>query len=190
MKILDLLRNPLIRSVGVAIILYFALFADKTNPESLGNRLAPETIKKNFAEAKEKGKFIITNVKTAQEQLKDLDEKKAREAAQEKLKNSNAELQISCGDNVEISYGVFTKNGKQLEFIDSERLTIGKKLNPFLEKNIIGLKQDETRNINIPQDFQTDDLQLLQLLKNNSDLHYQVTLLHLQKTAGSGISCD
>ncbi len=65
MKIFNLGNHPLVKVVGISAILYFALFANKENPESLGNRLSSEKIKKNVSEVKEKSHFIITNLEMA-----------------------------------------------------------------------------------------------------------------------------
>lgn len=67
---MKLLQNPLIKLIGIVAIIYFALFADKRNPASLGNRVSLERVKENLGEMEEKGKFIAGNVKAAREYAK------------------------------------------------------------------------------------------------------------------------
>lgn len=69
MNIHDLLRNPLIKWAGIAIILYFALFANTKDPRTLGSRLSSENVKKGLSDVKEKTSFIATSVKEAKKQV-------------------------------------------------------------------------------------------------------------------------
>lgn len=181
MKVFELLKNPFIKIIGVILVLYFALFADKRNPQSLGNRLSTENIKKNFNEAQRQGRFIASNIRAAKKYNQEQELKRQR-GLTEKISFSDLEVgkgeqKAACGDEVEISYGVYDQNGNQLEFIDLEKLVIGSKRNEILEKNIIGMNRDGIRNILIPQYFPATDKKLLNFLKiSNSPLKYQVTL--------------
>ena len=65
-NIFGLLRIPLVRFIGAGVILYFALFSNKHEPESLRNRISKERIDQNLHDISENGRFIISNVKTAQ----------------------------------------------------------------------------------------------------------------------------
>jgi hypothetical protein len=200
MKIFELLKNPLLKFPLIAVILYFGLFHDKKNPESLGNRLSTANIKKNFNEAREKTKFIAVNVQQAQEFKKKqiegaiiADKVKKEEVA---LLIDDAEIGIgpetlACDDVAQISYAIYNKIGKQLVFIATEKLAIGKKVNPLIDKNIIGMKKGGIRNIKVPHDFKTTDQKLLQLLKfNEGNLKYQVTLLDFTKSLDPHAVCD
>jgi len=200
MKILEILRNPLIKAIGIITILYFGLFSNKSNPDSLGSRLSSEKIKKNFSEAKEKSKFIITSVQSAQEAAK---EQKARQdlgniSAQNSPKTSTEDLDIgegedslSCGSEAEIIYSIYGKDDKQLESPSKpEKLLIGSNKNQMVESNIIGMKTSGIRIIKIPQDFQTNDKKLSELLKfYQTDLKYQITLLSFTKDVDPAASC-
>lgn len=196
MKIFELLRNPLIKTIGIALVLYFALFANKEKPESLGNRLSSENIKKSFSEAQNQGKFIITNVKIAQEIAKEKAEEQKlasqniSDIATSDLEIGAGEQSVACGDEVEISYGIYTKSGKQLEFLNSKKFVIGENQNPVIEKNIIGMKRGGIREINIPYNYRTEDKKLIELLKfNATDLKYQITLLSIVKGISSTLIC-
>lgn len=196
MKIFELLRNPLIKTIGIVLVLYFALFANKEKPESLGNRLSSENIKKSFGEAQNQSKFIITNVKIAQEIAKEKAEE--QKSAQQNISDITTndleigaeEQAVACGDEIEIAYGIYTKDGKQLEFFNSQKFIVGEEKNSTIEKNIIGMKRGGIREINIPYHYRTTDKKLVELLKfNATDLKYQITLLSIVKGIGSTLIC-
>jgi hypothetical protein len=198
--IFKLLRNPIIKIIGISVILYYGLFANKEKPGSLGNRFSSEQIKKDFSEVREKTVFIAENVKLAREIAK---EKEAEKEAEKKVAAANLALQvsvkdleegvgenISCGDSAYINYGIYTKDGRQLEFKENQILVIGDKSNWLLEKNIIGMKQAGSRYINIPQGSRVNDSKITEYLNSNkSDLKYQVTLLAFTKNPNSQLSC-
>jgi hypothetical protein len=196
MKIFQLLRNPIIKTIGIVFVLYFALFANKRNPESLGNRLSADNIKKNLNEVSQKSKFIITNVKAAKELAKEKEMqndalKNDAKTTFEDVENGSGDLLTACGDEVEISYSLYDQNDKQLEFVNSEKFTIGSQKDSVIDKNLIGLKQDGVRNIKVPHNFVSNDKKLAGLLKfNQSDLKYRVTLLGLKKHADSNTTCN
>jgi hypothetical protein len=199
--IFKLLRNPIIKIIGISVILYYGLFANKEKPGSLGNRFSSEQIKKDFSEVREKTVFIAENVKLAREIAK---EKEIEKEAEKKATAINPALQvsvkdleegvgenISCGDSAYINYGIYTKDGRQLEFKENQILVIGNKSNWLLEKNIIGMKQAGSRYINIPQGSQVNDSKITEYLNSNkSDLKYQVTLLAFTKNPNSQLSCN
>lgn len=197
MKIFELLRNPLIKLIGVAIVLYFALFSNKENPDSLGNRWSFNQIKSDIKEVKSKSEFIINNVHMAQELAKEKNaEKQAMKENGSKIFIEDVDIGsgeeiIGCGDKVEISYGIYSKDEKQLKFIEKQIVVIGDKNNPLIEKNIIGMKQNASRNIKIPYGFISQDNALNEMLKfNASDLKYQITILSLTKNSNPQISCE
>jgi hypothetical protein len=199
--IFKLLRNPIIKIIGISVILYYGLFANKEKPGSLGNRFSSEQIKKDFSEVREKTVFIAENVKLAREIAK---EKEIEKEAEKKATAINPALQvsvkdleegvgenISCGDSAYINYGIYTKDGRQLEFKENQILVIGNKSNWLLEKNIIGMKQAGSRYINIVQGSQVNDSKITEYLNSNkSDLKYQVTLLAFTKNPNSQLSCN
>ncbi|MES2961735.1 MAG: hypothetical protein V4694_05065 [Pseudomonadota bacterium] len=195
--IFKLLRNPIIKIIGISIILYYGLFANKEKPGSLGNRFSSEQIKKDFSEVREKTVFIAANVKLAREIAKEKEAEKKAAATNPALQISVKDLEegdgetISCGDSAYINYGIYTKDGRQLEFKENQILVIGNKSNWLLEKNIIGMKQAGSRYINIPQGSQVNDAKITEYLKSNkSDLKYQVTLLAFTKNANPQFSCN
>jgi hypothetical protein len=195
MKIFDLLRNPFVKITGVVLVLYFALFANTENPNSLGNRLSSDNVKQDLSEIKEKSKFIVTNVKVAQGIAKEREAQQKAEAkiSFEDLESGEGEEKVSCGNIVEISYAIYNKSGKQLEFSESKKLTVGSKENLLVEQNIIDMKRGGIRNIIIPYGFKTDDKKLESMLTfNESDLKYQITLLNITKATAvnSKISCE
>lgn len=192
MKVFELLRSPLVKIIGITVILYFALFSNKENPNSLGNRLSPAKVKEHLNEVQEKSRFIVSNVKMAQE----LNKEKAAQLQPTPITIDNPELGsgedvVACGDEVGISQGVYTKDGQQLNFFNSKIFIIGSKDEDFIEKNITGMKKDGVRNINIPYGSQPDDKKLQELLKfNATDLKYQITILSLKKKASPTATCN
>jgi len=195
--IFKLLRNPIIKIIGISVILYYGLLANKEKPGSLGNRFSSEQIKKDFSEVREKTVFIAENVKLAREIAQEKEAEKEAAATNPALQLSVKDLEegvgenISCGDSAYINYGIYTKDGRQLEFKENQILVIGNKSNWLLEKNIIGMKQAGSRYINIPQGSQVNDSKITEYLNSNkSDLKYQVTLLAFTKNPNPQLSCD
>jgi hypothetical protein len=66
----SIIKNPIFRICGIVVILYYGLFQNKHDPDSLNNRLAPTKIKSNLSEISEKSVYIIQNVKKAEEAQK------------------------------------------------------------------------------------------------------------------------
>jgi hypothetical protein len=195
--IFKLLRNPIIKIIGISVILYYGLLANKEKPGSLGNRFSSEQIKKDFSEVREKTVFIAENVKLAREIAQEKEAEKEAAATNPALQLSVKDLEegvgenISCGDSAHINYGIYTKDGRQLEFKENQILIIGNKSNWLLEKNIIGMKQSGSRYIDIPQGSQINDSKITEYLNSNkSDLKYQVTLLAFTKNPNPQLSCD
>ena len=62
-----LIKNPLVKAIGIILILYFGLFYNKENPSSLGNRLSGENIKKGLNDVSQKSVKIIGGIKKAEE---------------------------------------------------------------------------------------------------------------------------
>lgn len=62
-----LINNRFFKIFGIAAILYYGLLHNKTNPESLGNRLSPEKIKSNIGEVSKKSANIMYEIKKAEE---------------------------------------------------------------------------------------------------------------------------
>lgn len=196
MNIFQILRNPFVKIIGAGIIIYFALFHDKSNPDALGNRLDPQRVKSELNEAREKGNFIISNVTLA----KQLAEENAKKRAIETANNSEVSVydvdagmdgdKSACGDIVEINYGIFDVDNKQLEFKEKQKFILGNHENDVIEKNIIGMGQAGVRDIRIPINFKTSDKELLKLMQfNRGELRYQITMLSFLHNPDSKLSC-
>jgi hypothetical protein len=186
MKIFDLLRNPLVKIVGILTILYFALFSNTYNPNSLGNRFSKENLKKNFDAAQEQGKFIATNLKIA----RDLEEKRNDIASDstshdnpvmmvssEDIKTGKGMATLACGDEITISYRTSINNDHQIDHMDDVKFIVGSRTMPLIEKHIIGMRALGIRNIYIPKTAQITDEKLEEFQRlNGTDLTIQVTL--------------
>lgn len=196
MKIFELLRNPFVKIIGAGLVIYFALFHDKHDPEALGNRLAPQRIKSELQDAQEKGNFIISNVHLAQQIAEDTAKKRAvaaalnHEVSIRDVEAGTGDDKTACGDVVEISYGIYNNEDKQIEFKEKEQLIIGTKEKEIFEKNIIGMAQGGIRDIKIPFNFSGGDKELKKMLQfNRSDLRYQVTILSFLHNPDTTLTC-
>ncbi len=65
-NISNILRNPLVKIIGTIIILYYALFYNNKNPESVANRFSSDSIHKNIDTAKHNSNSIIMGIQRAQ----------------------------------------------------------------------------------------------------------------------------
>ena len=92
--IFNILRQPLVKLFAVILILYFGLFYDKTNPDSLGNRLAPERLRKDFNEVQEKTFFIVSNLKEAKELNAKKETTEKKDAEKQQPEEQAAELPL------------------------------------------------------------------------------------------------
>lgn len=70
---MKLLQNPFVKIIGIVIILYYALFADKNDPESLGNRFSGVQMERNVREIKHNSYNVLNGIaegKKQEQQLK------------------------------------------------------------------------------------------------------------------------
>ena len=72
MKYGDLIRNPIFKIVGIGLILYFALFANKHDNRSLRKRYSADNIKKSIGRAVEQKKDIEQKLEKAKKIRSDL----------------------------------------------------------------------------------------------------------------------
>lgn len=184
-NILDFLRIPFVKIIGICVVLYFALFSNKQNPDSLRNRLSKEQVTKNLQTAKEQSQFIISNVRMAQ----GADKNTVTAVEIEDTASGQDGEAAACGSEVVISYGIYDSSNKQIKFIDSESLVIGSKKNELIEKNITGLKPDSVRNLRIPKELATNDKNLSEMLKFYGNIRYQISVKAVTPHPESQSSC-
>jgi hypothetical protein len=187
---MNLLKNPLIRIIGIIAILYVGLFSNTYEKESLGNRLSKDQVQKDLSDAKEKGFQIINHVKKAQE----LKEYNVTQNTSPAIDSSNLNLKdikvgeglvAACGDSAVIAYKLFS--GDQLiDQIEKQNLVIGeRKINYIIESSLIGFNVGGARVINIPEGYKFKDPILAQSLSGKKDLHYEINLLAIKKPTNS-----
>ena len=70
-NVLNILRNPVIKIIGTILVLYYALFHNNKNPESMANRFSSTNIQKNVAAAKQNSVSIIHNIERAKLEAKE-----------------------------------------------------------------------------------------------------------------------
>ncbi|MFT6220409.1 MAG: hypothetical protein ACJAW3_000623 [Lentimonas sp.] len=63
----NLARNPIIKVIGILLILYYGLLNIKKSPDSIGNKLTTDNIKNNFKEVSKKSVRILHDIKKAEE---------------------------------------------------------------------------------------------------------------------------
>ena len=198
---LSFLKNPLFKLTGVILILYFALFANKENPESLGNRLSSDNIKENFQEMRDKGQFIAGNLQNAKKEIKRTEKeikiarKEEREseriASKREVEKGTGKDTLQCGDEATISYKVFEQNHRLGYKSKDIHLTLGSKKHPFLESNIVGMKKGGVRAVQISQGFISKDRKLMSFLrKYKTDLIYKITVVNFDKNPSPENICD
>jgi hypothetical protein len=195
MKLFNLTRHPLVKWSGILAILYFALFSNKDNPRSLGNRMSSENIEKSLREAKEKSDYIIENVKIARSLAGNPASQPSpipqiSSITTQDLNIGSGDLAISCGNEAVISYAIYKSDATQVEFVNSQELVIGSKSEPFLEENILGMKLGGIRSINILTTSSISDQKIIDLMKKHGpELKIQVTLLSLLPTEDKNLFC-
>jgi len=169
-------------------ILYFGLFANKENPDSLGNRLSWQNTKKNVGEVVEKGTLIFGSVNTAKDAIKELEEQKKLKFKAEKVlftdsKEGEGEDEVACGDYVQASYKIFDQDDQYLTAGDFNS-TVGLEENLLIEANIIGMKRKGVRILKISKDFTGSDSKAIELLDRfKSDLKYEITLVNFNTSS-------
>lgn len=189
---MKLLQNPLVKVAGIVVIIYFALFANKNNPQSLGNRLSAERLKKDFSEIEQKGKFIAGNVQAARSYAKAHEEEVARNPTSQNLPIKTV-LEIKdvdpgvgkdpviCGAEIEAFISLRLEKTdlgvvKNLNVKPEQKIVVGSKKDWFLEKNVLGMKKGGVREIKVPQGFKEDAALEKLLQENNAPLVYQIIL--------------
>lgn len=179
MKVFDIAKNPIIKIIGVALILYFGLLGNKESPESLGNRLSKEALENDLSEAKKKSNFIFNNVVYAKKQL--------NESNSAKIEVNNLLLgsgeKIACGDIAEISYEVYDISGNNLDKSTSADFIFNPKSINILEKHLEGMRIKGVREIIVAKNFPTQDLQLKKYQEiAKGSIKYQITLKNFKKS--------
>lgn len=178
MKIFDIAKNPIIRIIALAVILYLGLFSNKESPESLGNRLSKEALENDLNEVKKKSNFIFTNVVYAKKQIND--------GTLTKIEISDLSIgngdRISCGDIATISYSVYDVAGNNLDKATKE-VIFDKSSDNILEKYLEGMRILGAREIIAPRNFQTKDLQLKQYQEvAKGNIKYKISLKDFKKS--------
>ncbi len=181
-----IVKNPIAKTIGISLILYYALFANTEKPNSLGNRINKETLSKDIKQAQEKISFIASNVKVAR------DLSKSKSITQEILtldeKEGIGDNIIQCQDEVNFSGQVFSKSGKLIKKMPGQFLVIGSKSNSLVEENIIGMKELGIRNIIIPYNSIIQNREIAALMSDyNTDLQYKITIKSIKKSSNKSL---
>jgi hypothetical protein len=84
-----LIRNPIFRIVGIIVVLYYGLFYNKQQPDSLSKRFAPDQIKNNLTEISSKSIDILSNLKKVEDIKKSLESQPIKEQQNSLEKGQN-----------------------------------------------------------------------------------------------------
>lgn len=170
------LKNPLIKICGVVVIIYLGLFSNKSNPDSLGNRLSAENIQKNLHEAKKKSQFIAANISAAKKISKE--------------NPNNDTTSIKCGDTAIADYEIYETN-KAIQKISNAKFTVGSKENWPIEKNIIGMKSGDIKDIDMLEPLKSSDQKTLPIPKLENNFKYHITIRQvIHNATNTKISCN
>ncbi len=189
-----ILENPLFKIIAIVAIVYFGLFANKQSPESLGNRLSSEKIKKNLSEAQEKSKFIITNVRAA----KDYAENSDKVLSENKINISHKDIilgsgkdQVLCGTQVSVLVSLSSEKGAKFINNQETSFVVGSNVNELIEPHIYNMKKGGIREIRIPRDYSVRSPEIAKILReSDSDLKYLITLKTInQATLATNLDC-
>ncbi len=189
-----ILENSLFKIIAIVAIIYFGLFANKQSPESLGNRLSTEKIKKNLGEAQEKSKFIITNVRAAQDYSVN-GEKGSLEnninISYQDITLGTGKDQVLCGTQVSVVVSLSSEKGAK--FITNQEMSfiVGSNFNELIEPHIYNMKKGGVREIKIPRDYVVKSPEIAKILReSDSDLKYSITLKTInQATLATNLDC-
>lgn len=195
MKILKVIQHPLVKNIAIIGIIYFAFFSNKQNPESLGNRLSVENLKKTFNNVSQKTSFIAENVSMAKSLAKERVQRLKRKhdaVATLEVKDLKEGLgrEVECGDVATISYGVFDAKDKKIH-LGVENVTIGLNDNIFLEQETRGMKAGGIRIVFIPENFNIEDSKIKEFLSTSKgNLEYRIKLEKFQKLDNLKLACN
>lgn len=183
----ELLKNPIFKLVGVSLVIYFGLFHDTRNPESLGNVVSPQNLKSEISDVKEKGQFIISSVHLANQLAQNqnnaqlLDSPKNLKTVIKDKKVGEGE-ELSCGDEAIFKYSVYDKKNKMIQIFNSRKFTLEKNKEHIINNETLGMKVGGTRSVYIPYGFKSEDKELIENMKfAASDLRYEITLISILK---------
>lgn len=181
-----LINNPLFRIVGVVVILYFALFKNNHEVDSLSNRLKPAKVKSDLADASANTIYIIDNIQKARS-MQGTGVKIETPPLTSNLIITDIKIgknaRANCNDQINFNYEISLADNKILQK-NKANLVIGDGQFPLeIENHIIGMKQGGVRIINVPVNYKSADKNLSDLLsENNQDITYKITLLEITKS--------
>ena len=208
--ILRLLKSPLIRLIGAVIILYYALFANTYEKDSLGNRLSKQTIEKNLEETKRKSLYIAINIKQAQDYSRNNISNNSPSDINSENKNSNSSAnfpigiiikdihigqgqEARCGDKITANYTVYDNDGNKLNNIINYTVKIDENsAKSIIKENLIGLKVGSKRLIILPVTYKAKDMESFKYMamSHNKGINYEINLIQVEESKNSSAKCN
>ncbi len=203
MKIIKLLQNPIIKTIGIALVLYFALFHKSDNPNSLSQRLSTERIKEGANQIKDKAKFISRNISGVQDRKTpnlplynptpkkiELASDTAKNVAENQKIDPPVKRKIACGDEVEIIFLMFNEMAVELKRDFIKKLVIGSKQRLYFEKMIIGMEEKSSKDLELfPKDV-IEDKEVADIVKkNNAKVKLHIMVNSSKPSGNKNIIC-
>jgi hypothetical protein len=198
--LITLLKNPIVRIIGAACIIYYALFTNTYEKDSLGNRLSKETIGKNIQDAKERGLFVAMYLQKADEykKIEDAVKRRVEEKIPDQAVKSSSNLvdsrliikdvsagggdEVKCGDQIMASYIVYDNSGNKIEEISNYQIEISDDSEKsIIKENLLGLKNGGKRLVIVPGNYKTDDVKTNEymVLKQDIGINYEINLVNI-----------
>lgn len=196
MKIFNFSQNGFVKFFGIGAILYFALFNDKENPNSLGYKFSGDNLKKNLEEVKEHSSKIVKGVLIAKEINR---RNMAIESSNEELDilvfddvESFSKVKAKCNDNLLVSLEVKNEKGQTIRPEEAVAFTLGQKKFPIIERAVMNMGKSGSRIVNIPHGYKTNStiVNELRLDKDVKNIFYRINLQNIAPSKENKYNCD
>lgn len=185
---MNLIKNPLIKIVGIAFIVYFALFYNSENKNSLRNRLTVNQIKNNINNIQNLPVSQISEEQNILDNDIDINQNLSETSTEEdsSLKKGNNIItykdidkgegkKVGCGDigtvNLIQSYGgkVFYKKNFELNINNSP-----------VNQQLIGMKEGGKRRVIIADKVNIEDVKMI----------YEIKLIKISNKSKENKNCN
>jgi hypothetical protein len=190
------LKNPLIKIIGVVAIIYFGMFYDNDHPDSLGNRLSIDNVKKNINEVQQKVSDISQTIEIAKQNNQQISaERKFSELSFEKVFVGTGNNFIECGDEVNIIYKFYDDQNRILEMSENSQIIAFQSnedlILTLIAQNISGIKNGAIIRAKFLGKYKEADQKLNKLLKiANYNLNLEVYVLSINPNKNNCLKND
>ncbi len=189
-------KNPFVKIIGIGAIIYFGMFYDIDHPDSLGNRLSTNNIKKNFNEAQEKVNEITKKIEIAKQNNQEISQERSFSALRfEKVLIGTGNNFIKCGDEVDIIYKFYDNKNKILDMSNGIQINAfqdnGDLILNLIAQNMTDLKMGAIIRTKFLGKYIEADEKIKKLLKiANYDLNLEVYVLSVKVNKNNCLKND